>query len=999
MKRLFLFLLLSALPLIAQTDRGTITGTVTDPSGRRLVGANVVLRSAATGLERLSKTNDTGVYTVTSLSTGTYQITIEATGFSRFRFDDVTLDVGQTRTMDATLSVAGNTTQIEVADAGLSKSSVEIGGVVQGKQAQDLPLNGRSYVGLVSLVPGAIDSGTGTQQDVRFAGLSDEDNNWHLDGVDDSGINHQYQKVDLHLQVSTEAIAEFRANGVAYSADQGGSVGGQIEVVSRTGGDEFHGAAWEFIRNNVFDATPWNFQDSLPALRLNNFGANLGGPIVKKKLFFFTNYEALRQNINTALSGQVPTVAFREEVAAVQPVLTPLINAYPIGQVPIDNISARWYGSGPDVTHEDSGLMRVDYHINDRMSAFARYNTDHYTETAPDNFNPSTAFNNLNTPNATIGVQNTFSPNIFNDARFGFDRAEFSQGQNTPFTFALQITPFDTIDSPSGSIRNDNSYTGLDDITFVRGNHTIKAGFTVRRVQENKASPNTPDETIEYNSTATFLDNLIDSDSYAGAVPVTGQRLTEYFGYVMDQFKLGPTLNLNLGVRYENFGVDHEVLGRGINADPINCPGVICSSSTPWYHPSNLQFSPRIGVIWSPAAFSGKMAVRTGFGIYDGFGQFGGLGQPIGNLATKYTLNQTQAPGFGYPVPPDLGVATHSNAPAAASINRKISSVYEWTLSIQQEIAKRTIWQIGYFGTRGTHLFSSITLNGINPVTGKRPYAGFSTMGYQNSSDDAYTHAFQTSIQRSFSTGWMLSANYQWSHSIDDGSLGGGEADTPQNSNCISCERASSDQDMRSYFTASTIYQLPFGRGREFLNSASRLTDFFLGGWQVSGIASVRSGLPLNVTMSRPSSALPDQINKGQRPDRVPNVPLYPSHKTPQNWLNPAALTTPANGTWGNLGRNAVRAPGVWQIDPALNKRFPVTERVGVNFRAEAFNVLNRAQYGQPGISWAPPTGSPGSPNYSPNPNGYGIITSSYSTKATGTGTPRELQFSLKIDF
>jgi hypothetical protein len=272
-------------------------------------------------------------------------------------------------------------------------------------------------------------------------------------------------------------------------------------------------------------------------------------------------------------------------------------------------------------------------------------------------------------------------------------------------------------------------------------------------------------------------------------------------------------------------------------------------------------------------------------------------------------------------------------------------------------------------------------------------------MGYQNSSNDGYTHAFQTSVQRSFSTGWMLSANYQWSHSIDDGGLGGGEADTPQNSNCIPCERSSSDQDMRSYFTASTIYQLPFGRGREFLNSTSRLTDFFLGGWQLSGIASARSGLPLNITMSRPASALPDQINKGQHPNRVPNVSLYPSHKTPENWLNPAALATPANGTWGNLGRNAVRAPGVWQIDPALSKRFPITERVGVNFRAEAFNILNRAQYGQPGTSWAPPTGTPGSPDYSPNPNGYGIITSSYSTNATGTGTPRELQFSLKIDF
>jgi hypothetical protein len=999
MKKLLLLFLFTVLPLMAQTDRGTIAGVVTDPSGERVVGAKVVIKSNATDLERVVKTNGSGLYTVTSLSTGAYQIKIEAPGFSELLFNHVTLDVGQTRTMDAALSVSGGSTRIEVTDAGLSRSSVEIGGVVHGQQAQDLPLNGRSYVGLVSLVPGAIDSGTGTQQDVRFAGLSDEDNSWHLDGVDNSGINHQYQKVDLHLQVSTEAIAEFRANGVAYSADQGGTAGGQIEVVSKTGGDMYHGAAWEFIRNNVFDATPWNFQNSLPALRLNNFGANIGGPIIKKKLFFFANYEGLRQNINTALTGQVPAVTFRNQVAAQQPLLAPLINAYPVGQVPIDSISARWFGSGPDVTHEDSGLIRADYHVNDRMSTFVRFNTDHYTETAPDTFNPSTAFNNLNTPNATIGVQNTFSTTFFNDARFGFDRAEFSQGQNTPFAFALQISPFDTIDSPSGSVRNDNSFTGLDDATFVHGMHTIKAGFTVRRVQENKASPNTPDETIEYNSPATFLQNLIDSDSYAGAVPVTGQRLTEYFAYVLDQFKLGPTLNFNVGVRYENFGVDHEVLNRFISADPINCPGVICAPNVPWYYQSNLLFSPRLGVIWSPAVFNNKIAIRSGFGIYNGFGQFGGLGQPIGNLATKYTLNQTQAPGFGYPVPPDLGVATYSNSPAGASIHRKITNIYEWTLSIQQQLAKQTTWQIAYFGTRGAHLFSSITLNGIDPATGKRPYAGFSTIGYQDSSNDGYTHALQTSIQRSFATGWMLSANYEWSHSIDTGGVGGGESDTPQNSNCISCERGPSDQDMRHYFTASTIYQLPFGRGRKYLATSSRLTDFFLGGWQLAGIASARSGLPLNVTLSRPANALPDQINKGQRPDRVPGVSLYPNNKSPQNWLNPAAFTTPANGIWGNLGRNAVRAPGVWQIDPALNKRFPVTERVGMNFRAEAFNILNRAQYGKPGVSWAPPTGTLGSPDYSPNPNSFGVINSSYSTNATGSGTPRELQFSLKVEF
>jgi hypothetical protein len=218
----------------SQTDRGTITGTIVDPSGRRVMNARVVIKSSSTGLERQGQTNDAGVYTVTSLSTGNYQVTIKTEGFAPLQFDNVTLDIGQIRTLDAKLTVAGVMTHIEVQpDAGLSKSSGEIGGVVNGRQAADLPINGRSFVGLIDLVPGAIDSGTGQEQDVRFGGLSDEDNTWHLDGIDNSGINNPFVDVNMRLRVSTEAIAEFRANSVAYSADQGRSPGGQIEEVSK----------------------------------------------------------------------------------------------------------------------------------------------------------------------------------------------------------------------------------------------------------------------------------------------------------------------------------------------------------------------------------------------------------------------------------------------------------------------------------------------------------------------------------------------------------------------------------------------------------------------------------------------------------------------------------------------------------------------------------------------------------------------------------------------
>ena len=992
-KMVLLVVLLSAISAAAQTDRATLTGTITDPAGKRIVGAKIVIKSIATGVDVPSTSNSSGVYTVTALSTGMYQVAIEADGFAPVRIDNVSLDVGQTRILDSKLTVAGTVEQIEVADSGLSNSDASISGVVHGQQAADLPIDGRSFVGLISLVPGAIGAGTGQGQDVRFAGLSDEDNVWHLDGVDNSGINNSFVDVNMRLQVSTEAIAEFKASSVAYSADEGGQPGGQIEVVSKTGGDHYHGATWEFVRNNIFDAAPWDSHGQLPPLHLNNFGANIGGPILKKRFFFFANYEASLQHINQLLTATVPSASYRAEVASAQPELAPLINAYPTGQIPISADSATWYGSGPQVTNENSGLARADYRINDKMYVFARFSTDHFTQSKPDGMSPSTAFHNEFEPSAVIGAHNTFSPTILNDFRFGFNRTQSLEGQTTPFPFLLSISPFASLDTPSGTTRNDNSFTAADDATFQRGRHMIKAGIEILREQENKASPNSPDWELTYTSTTAFLANQMNSDYFRGANPLTGARLTEDFGYILDEFKASHNINLNVGLRYEYFGVDHEVLGRGILVDPIHCPDVICPAGTPWYQSNVLDFEPRISATWSPEFSHGKLAVRSGFGIYFGNGQYGARGTPIGNLSTNYTLNQTQDPGLGYPVSPNAGVGAASGSPGASDIHRKDVAVDEWTLSIQEEVARQTVIQVAYFGTAGSHLMSDYELNGINPATGTRPYAGYSTMELQDSTNHASTDALQASIKREYSTGLELMANYEWSHSINNGGIGGGEANMPENVHCFPCERASSAEDMRNYLTASSIWQIPVGRGRTFLSIASKTTDMILGGWQLSTIGYFRSGLPLNVKISRPASALPDQLNGSQRPNRVPGVPLYPAHRTVNNWLNPAAFSTPASGTWGNLGRDAVNAPDIWQIDPSVNKRFPVAERFALNFRAEAFNVLNVAQYGSPATTWAPPSGG------SQNPNNFGAITSSYNTNPTGTGTPRELQLSMKLEF
>ena len=999
-----LCLLFSALALMAQTDRATLTGTVRDQSGRVVAGAHLVVRSLSTGVEHRTTTDGAGIYVVSPLSTGLYRVTVESPGFARMQFENVNLDVGQTRTLDAKLTVASILTEIKVqADSGLSKSSAEIGGVVQGTQATDLPINGRSFFGLLDMIPGAQDGGTGQQQDLRFGGLSDEDNTWHLDGVDNSGINNGFVDVNMRLEVSTEALAELQANSIGYSADQGGSAGGQIEEVSKSGGDKFSGSVWEYIRNSVFDASPWDSAGQLPALKYNDFGGNLGGPISKrKKIFFFANYEGSREDINQILTGIVPTPAFKAQVAAQQPALVPLINAFPAGQVGIDSISMQWFGSGPQATTENSGLARVDWKVTDKMSVFGRFNDDAYTESKPDGINPLTAFHNESEPSAVIDVQNTFSPTIVNDFEYGFNRTVSLEGQSTPLPFLLNITPFTTLDTSSGTTRNDNTFSFVDNATFVHGAHTIKTGITYMALQENKASPNSPDWEFTFNSPQAFLADQVNSDYFRGANPLTGARMHYEFGYVLDQFKATPTLTMNLGLRYEYFGQDHEVEGRGVSIDPLHCPNVVCPKSDPWYYPNPTDFEPRVSLAWAPAALHGKTAIRAGFGIYYGNGQFGSLSNPVGNISTDYELYNVS-----YPIPENAAVGTNL-APTGVDIHRKDTASNEYTLSVQQQVAPHTNLQVAFFGTEVEHTFNDTVTNPYDPATGQALYYPYDIgFEYKTWMNHASTNALQLGLERDYATGLQLSVNYEWSHSINNGGIGGGESDTPENPNCNSCERASSDEDMRNSLTASTVWQLPVGRGHALLGSDSHLLDEVVGGWQLSAMGYARSGLPLNVTVNRNTTDLPNWINQNERPDRVPGVPLYPAHKTTAEWLNPAAFAVPfscpATGTcvvpqgvspWGDLGRNAVRAPGVWQIDPSLQKRFRLAEQVGLTVRAEAFNVLNVAQLGQPNTNWAPPQAG-----VSDNPNSYGLISNSYNTNPTGTGTPRELQFGTKIDF
>ena len=648
-------------------------------------------------------------------------------------------------------------------------------------------------------------------------------------------------------------------------------------------------------------------------------------------------------------------------------------------------------------------MVRLDYKISDKTNIFGRYSTDHFGTTAPNGIEIngdgqlSSMFNTLTTPNAVIDLSHSFLPSLFTDLRFGYNRAEYSEGGDQALPYNVAVTGFSTLTTPPTDDRYDTAYSVVDDTTLVRGNHVFKAGIRVRRVQENKNTPKIPVITATYLSQANFQQNLMDTYAYQGFSAMTGQRQTEYGAYVMDTYKVKQNLTITAGLRYDFWSVDHDVLGRGVVVDPGTCPDLVCPAGSDWYFPDRNNFAPRLSISWSPAAFHNKTVISGGGGIFYGQGQFGHLGGAVGNIPQRFNLLQTAVPGLSFPIDPYLGAAAFSVSYSAQDRNRRDAAISEWTASLQQQVARGTSVTLSYIGSVGANLWSNQIANGINPATGKRPFAGFSTFTYNRTQSSSTFNALEVGLHRSMRTGLLIASNYQLPHAINDGSTGGAEAIAPQNQSCIRCERSSGQFDMRHYFSSSAIWQLPIGRGHGILGNAGSALDSILGGWQLAGVGSIRSGLPLNVTLTRSATALPDQINSNQRPNLIPGVSIYPSHRTTGQWLNPAAFAVPANGTWGNAGRNIARAPGHWQMDVAIQKRIPLWERLNTSFRAEAFNVFNVAQYGNPVTALSSRAGTGGQMQIVPG--NFGLINSAFSTAPTGSATPRQLELSLRVDF
>jgi hypothetical protein len=986
----------------AQIDRAGLNGTVTDSEGGLIRGAKVTALQPSTGLHREAITSSSGAYDIPQLPIGLYTVTISAPGFAPATFENVTQAIGQTRTLNAALKVAGGSQQIDISGSSvqLNETSAALGARMEREQVRELPLNGRNWSTLTALVPGAVDTGGSNQRSIRFAGRGLDDNNFTYDGIDATNIVNQAQQPFVRLAIPTDAIQEFHIDTMLFTAENSSTPGGQVAVASRSGSNDFHGSVFEFLRNDLFDAREPidNLNPDKPPFRLNQYGGSLGGPIVRDRTFFYANYEGLRQTLGQTLPGFVPSNAFRAQVAATSPALLPILNAYPIGQIPVSDQVSEFVGFGHQIDHEDSAMIRLDHRFSENDTAYLRFNFDAALSNAP--FASSGAYLNdrqqvTSRPvNGEIEYLHIFSPSLVNEAKFGFNRGNVYITDQSVLgsPYAISISSFTGLSTNEYKPGVGNSYSSIDNITWVHGSHILKFGAEVRRLQLNQG--NTANGTIAFSSPDSFLNNQVSSATYSAELPDNGLRKTEVFAFAQDEWKLRPNFTANLGVRYSFYNRFYEVNGKAVPFDFATCgPQGFCPAGASFGNPNLLDIDPRLSFAWSPTALAGKTILRGGFGIYHGDGQLDDQDLPINNEVLRYSLSSSTTPALSFPVDPYfIGAPGMVASPRDMDRNRKDMYVSQWGLSVQQSLPDQFVGTLSYVGSKGTDLLRTSYINLIvNPVTEARPYAGFNQVEWRGNANNSSYEGLSATIQRTFTSGFLLTANYMYAHEIDQDAAGGGDSDFPQNPACFACERASGDFDARHVFSANTVYQLPAGAGKRFLAQRG-IAQSILGKWSVSSVVSARTGLPVNVTVDRSSSAVATGYTTSERPDRIPGVSLTPpGGSSIQHWINPAAFALPSTPAYGDAGRNLVRGPGLWQADMGLAKNIPFAERVQLQFRAEFFNIFNRAQYGLPLADFS---------SYQPDAaNDFGQIIASANTGPVGTGTPRQTQFSFRLGF
>jgi hypothetical protein len=1037
----------------AQSNKATVLGRINDEQGNAVAKAKIIASNIATNISRETSTDAEGRYQIPELLPGIYDISVERQGFRLVIQKGVELTVGREAVLDFKLNVGNLQEKVVIEqDAGLvDTSNSALGYLVNTRQIEQLPLNGRDVFQLAMLQNGVISasSTTDTQSNVgpgttrlTINGGRLDFNAFLLDGAETADA-FGYSPGGLGGGfLGVEALKEFQVLTSGYSAEFGHGGGAVINAVTKSGTNQIHGTAFEFLRNNSLDAR--NFFDRNPKqlpFQRNQFGGSLGGPIIKDRAFLFGSYEGLRRREGVPALFSVPSPAARQGNLTTGPVtiapsVLPFLALYPAPNGPITGDTGIFTRNVKEQTREDFSTIRADYKLSGSQSLAARYTIDDSDLTKVGGVIQNLVLDTRN-QYFTLEEQAIVGARGVNSLRGTYNRSNFSNtylfvdannnvvsldpslsflpGQKMGGYFISGVSALrDPVTDDRSFILN--QYEVNDQFIYTLGAQSIKIGGSVRRYQLNGDSALFKDGVFLYTSPGGGLAQFLAGapDILFTTVPGTdyyrGIRQSLFSLYLQDDWKVTRRLTLNLGVRYEPISTPTETNGRLSNlrnlTDTTSTPG------DPFFdNPSLKNIAPRFGFALDVFG-DGKTSLRGAAGIFysailpmryrfemsnqSPFAQLAVVGGPFPNAFTSPFF---QAPG-GLVSP----IAFDAEQP----------TVYQWNLNIQRELGRDLVLSAGYVGSRGANLETRYSLNvrkdfqivngqkfypAIDPgsVQAARFNPNFQNITYLDFSADSYYQALQLNLAKRFSYGLQFQTAYTLSKSIDaasaaetlflNGATGGGRQD-PFDSRS---ERGLSDFDARHNFIANFLYDLPFGKGRLIGGSLTGVVGALVGGWSAGGIVNLRSGFPFNVSLGFDRAGNGTDNAQTQRPNVAPGVDLSDAITgDPSSFVRPGFFQLQPAGFYGSAPRNALRGPNLKTFDMMVTKQMPITERLRSEFRFEAFNLFNRSNFAPPlGVNRTVFNGvdATGAPLLSPI---FGQLTQT-ATKS------RQLQFGLKF--
>ena len=990
--RKIVFLVVLSLLVIAtidgQSPNGTISGIVVDPSGAAIVGAEILIANDATGVQYPAKTNGDGFYLATNLPPGTYRLQVSNSGFKTIIKPDIVIHVQDALAINFTLPI-GAASEVVTVQGGaplINTENAAVSTVIDRKFVESLPLNGRSFNSLLQLTPGVViapsDNNGGNPGQFSIAGQRTDANNFTVDGISanfgvslgtngymgaaGTGSAQAFSALGgTSSLVSVEALREFRIETSSFAPEFGRQPGGQVILSTRSGTNDIHGAFYEYFRNDVMDANNWfaNRQRLPRAVeRHNDFGGFLGGPIRKDKTFVFASYEGARLREPQTLPIQVPSAYARSYSAANAPTLLPFLNAFP---QPDDKTAtpgvyaSQFTGNYSGSATLNAGSIRIDHQFNDRFSIFGRFN-EAPSFVASHTLSLSTLQNSeVDTRTVTLGMNMLLTPRTSNLVRGNYSRQGADTvssltafGSAVPLNSSLLIGSLSDAntfgDFSAGDLGGDDLQFGplarnhakqlnfVDDLSMALGVHQLKFGGDYRAIFT---------DTVPFHNLISFSANSVQgflTSGQADLVAITSAKAsllaTSFSVYAQDTWKATSRLTVTYGLRWElspapspRDSTTFAVWQNLSNPSAIT----LAPSGTDLWKTTYGNFVPRFGIAYNLTK-NGDFVVRAGGGVfYDlGVGNSANVASTFPNGAFQFTPGVTLPATNLTPYLPAISLQPpYGGLIFAFSPDLKLPHSYQWNLALEKSFAGRQVISATYVGQSGHDLLRQEGL--LSPNSNFQPGTFFYLT--QNDASSNY-NALQLQYRKPLTSRIQALLGYTWSHSVDDASddtVSAVSKTVFSNKN----DWGSSSFDVRHSFSGAITFDIPAAPKS---GSISLLTR----DWSIDSLIVARSGFPFNAvlrTNGRIGSVLP-------RPDLVPGQPVWLS--TPGapggKVLNPAAFSAPPRGQQGNEGRNDIPGFGLTQVDLSIGRRFSISERLNLQFRADAFNLFNHPNFANP---------------------------------------------------